>query len=239
MTRVVGFGVLLASVSVAVAAHAESNSVKKAYGPPGRFEKEISAFEVADRKAFPPTGAIVCLGSSSMRMWHPTIKEDLSPLTVIPRGFGGSTMDEALHAADRIVVPYKPRAILLYEGDNDLASGIDPETVRDTFLALVQKVHASLPTVRIYVLSVKPSISRWKLWPKMQAANRLLAEACAKDAQLTFIDIGAAMLDAQGNPRKELYKKDNLHMMRAGYELWRDAVKPVLFKKELEFEAKK
>ncbi len=230
---------LLACASTLCLAQVATNGAAKAYGPPGRFEKEIQAFEAADRTAFPPAGAIVCIGSSSMRMWRPTIQEDLAPLAVIPRGFGGSTMDEALHAADRIVLPYKPRAVVVYEGDNDIAAGIAPETVRDTFLAFARKVRGALPDVRIYVLSGKPSISRWKLWPKTQVMNRLLAEACAQDARSTFIDVGASMLDAQGQPRKELFKADNLHMTRAGYELWRDAVKPVLLKGELAFEARK
>lgn len=231
--RVIGLGIIMAGVVSACRAQTETNAAPKTYGAPGRFEKDIKAFEAADLKAPPPTGAIVCFGSSSMRMWHPTLQVDLAPLTVIPRGFGGSTMDEALHALDRVVVPYKPRAILLYEGDNDVAGGIAPELIRDTFLALVQKARASLPTVRIYVLSVKPSVSRWKLWPKMQETNLLLSEACAKDPLLTFIDVGAPMLDATGKPRPELFKKDNLHMTRAGYAIWRDTVKPVLLKGEL------
>jgi len=238
-TCAVVLGVLFAGLSTVCLAQTETNKVKKSYGPPGRFEKEIKAFEAADQKAFPPAGAILCIGSSSMRMWHPTIKEDLSPLTVIPRGFGGSTMSEAVYVADRIVTPYKPRAVVLYEGDNDIGSGIEPELVRDTFIAFVKKVQASLPDVRIYVLSVKPSFLRWKLWPKMQTTNRLLAEACAKGSRLTFIDVATPMLDAQGYPRKELFKADNLHMTRAGYELWRDAVKPVLLNGELASEPKK
>jgi lysophospholipase L1-like esterase len=239
MTCAGALAVLVVGAVASCWGQAATNAAKKAYGPPGKFEKEIQAFEAADQKAFPPAGAIVCLGSSSMRMWHSAIREDLSPLTVIPRGFGGSTMSEALHVVGRVVVPYKPRAILLYEGDNDIGSGIAPETVRDTFLALVTKVRASLPGVRVYVIAVKPSVKRWALWPQMREANRLLAEACAAGEGLTFIDVATPMLDASGNVRKELLKSDNLHMTRAGYEVWRDAVKPVLHKGELASEATK
>ena len=238
-----GFAALLlltaAGACVAGSAQGATNKVAKAYGPPGKFEDQIKAFEAADQKAFPPAGAVLCIGSSSMRMWHPTIKEDLAPLTVIPRGFGGSTMSELLHAADRIVIPYKPRAIVVYEGDYDIASGIAPETVRDTFLAFERKVRAALPEVRIYVIAVKPSIKRQKLWPQMTVANRLLAEACRQGQLMTFIDVAAPMLDADGKPRKELFVKDDLHMTRAGYEVWRDTVRPVLHKSELAFESKR
>lgn len=223
-----------AAASLAVAQ--EGAGAAKAYRTPGRFEEQIRAFEAADEKAFPPAGAIVCIGSSSMRGWHATIKDDLAPLTVIPRGFGGSDMDEALHVVDRIVVPYKPRAVMVYEGDNDIAAGIAPELFRDTYLAFAAKVRAALPEVRFYVLSVKPSVKRWAIWPQMREANRLLAEACAGDERMTFIDVATPMLDAAGRPRPELFAKDNLHMTRAGYAVWRDAVRPVLLKAEGAFE---
>ncbi len=216
----------------------ESRSEGKEYGNPG-FGKEIQNFESADRKQFPPPGAIVCIGSSSMRGWHSTIAEDLAPLTIIPRGFGGSTMNDALHYVDRIVIPYNPRAVVVYEGDNDIAGGIAPEKIRDTFSSFVEKVHKTLPETRIYFLSIKPSISRWKLWPQIEAANRLIEQYCSSDKRLAYVDMGSAMLDANGEPREDIFQEDKLHMTRAGYEIWRDALKPVLVKAELAFEPQK
>ena len=187
-------------------------------------------------KSPPPSGGIVCIGSSSMRGWHDTIKEDLAPLSLIPRGFGGSNMNDALHYTDRIVLPYKPRAVVLYEGDNDIAHGISPEKVAEKFQAFSTKVHEALPYCRIYVLSIKPSIRRWALWPKAQTANGLINAQCAKDKRLTFVDLAPGMLDEQGSPRKEIFKEDMLHMTRAGYVIWRDTLRPILLKGELQFE---
>ena len=209
---------------------------KKTYQDPARFDKEIQSFEAADLKSPPPAGGIVCIGSSSMRGWHGTIKEDLAPLTLIPRGFGGSNMNDALFYTDRIVLAYKPRAVVLYEGDNDIAHGIPPEEVAEKFQAFFQKVHKALPDCRIYVLSIKPSISRWTLWPKAQAANSLIKSQCEKDKRLTFVDLAPGMLDEQGSPRKEIFKEDKLHMTRAGYVIWRDILRPILLKGELQFE---
>ena len=95
------------------------------YPNPERFEKAVQAFEAKDKKDPPPASAIVCTGSSSMVGWHKTIRNDLAPLTVIPRGFGGSTMNDVLYYAERVAIPYRPRAILVYEGDNDIACGIE------------------------------------------------------------------------------------------------------------------
>ena len=208
------------------------------YPDPQRFEKAIEAFEAENRTNPAPRGAVLCIGSSSMRMWHGTIVEDLAPLTLIRRGFGGSNMNDVLHYADRIVLPYKPRAIVLYEGDNDIAQGVSPETIQKTFRVFTAKVHAELPECRFYVLSIKPSISRWNMWPDMQAANRLMAADCAKDERMVFVDAGTPMLGDDGLPKPEIFKKDNLHMKRIGYEIWCDALKPVLHKTELQYESK-
>lgn len=210
---------------------------EKEYGDPQRFEKQILAFEEMDEQAAPPKGAIVGIGISSMRGWHDTIKEDLAPLTIIPRGFGGSNMNDALHYAERMVVAYQPRAVVVYEGDNDIAQGIAPAKIAETFRAFVAKVHAALPECRVYFLAIKPSIKRWQMWPQMVEANGLIAAECAKDDKLTYVDVATGMLASTGTPRAEIFKEDNLHMNRAGYVIWRDALRPILHSGELQYES--
>jgi lysophospholipase L1-like esterase len=240
-TMILAACVVFASNAMNTPCIAQDSELKKGknYGTSERFEKDIQRFEAADKKNPPPEGAIVCIGSSSMRLWQATIKEDLAPLTIIPRGFGGSTMNDALNFADRIVLPYKPRAIVLYEGDNDISQGIAIETLTNTFRAFVTKVHAASPDCRIYFLSIKPSISRWNIWPEMKKANSLINAECAKDKRLTFVDVASSMLDAEGKPLKHLFKSDNLHMTKDGYVIWRDVLKPILLKNELQFEPQK
>jgi lysophospholipase L1-like esterase len=210
-----------------------SQSHADGYPDPTRQERWIKEFEKQDAQDFPAPGGVVCIGSSSIRGWHEDLAEDLAPLPVIPRGFGGSNMKEALYYADRIVIPYKPRAVLLYEGDNDVADKIAPETIRDTFLAFVDKVHAALPETRIYCISIKPSISRFPMWPRMEQANQLLKAACDQNDLLTYIDVATPMLNEKGEPKSSIFKSDNLHMNREGYLIWRDHVRPVLHEREL------
>ena len=208
----------------------------KTYPDPARFEDQIAAFEMADAKEMPPIGAIVCVGSSSMRGWHKHIADDLAPLTVIPRGFGGSNFNDLMYYLDRIVLKYRPRAILVYEGDNDTAHGISPEKTASMFAEFVAKVHEELPDCRIYFLAIKPSISRWSIWPKMEEANRLIETQCRIDDRLTYLDIATGMLGEDGTPRPDIFLDDNLHMNRKGYEIWRDTVRPVLVEREAGYE---
>ena len=217
-------------------AQPSAQDTERQYGSPTRFENSIKRFEAKDKERTPPAGAIVCVGSSSVRGWHATIQQDLAPLTIIPRGFGGSNMNDALHYLDRIVLRYHPRAIVLYEGDNDIAQGISPRKITKTFQAFVNRVHRELPDCRIYFLAIKPSIRRWTLWPQMQQANQSIAAACATDKRLTYVDVAGGMLNAAGQPRPEIFMKDQLHTTRGGYLIWRDALRPVLMRRELRFE---
>lgn len=198
------------------------------YPDPERYRAAIDAFAAEAAEAPPPAGAIVATGSSSMRGWHGRIAEDLAPLDIVPRGFGGSNMADVAYFVEELVLRYKPRAVLLYEGDNDVALGATPTQILGQFDAFAAAIHEALPETRIYILAVKPSLARWHLWDTMQAANAGLAERAAVDPRLTFIDVATPMLNEAGEPRPNIFVEDGLHMNGAGYDIWRDAVRPVL-----------
>ena len=202
------------------------------YPDPERYRPAIDAFAAEAEDAPPPAGAIVATGSSSMRGWHGRIAEDLAPLAIVPRGFGGSNMADVVHFVDELVLRYKPRAVLLYEGDNDVALGATPAQIIGHFDAFAAAIHKALPETRIYILAVKPSLARWHLWDTMQGTNAGLAERAAADPRLTFIDVATPMLNEDGEPRPNIFVEDGLHMNGAGYDIWRDAVRPVLLTAE-------
>jgi len=216
------------------AATGNAASVVKKYADPKRFEKSILAYEAKDQaNGTPAPGGIVCIGSSSMVGWHPTIQQDLSPLKVIARGFGGSNMNDAAHYAERLVVRYRPKAVVLYEGDNDIGAGMAPSQVCEAFQSFVGTIHKALPDTRIYVISIKPSLKRWNLWPSAVEANKLIASVCAKDpTRLTYVSIVEGMMNADGKVRDDIFRTDRLHMSAKGYEIWKAAVRPVLLARE-------
>lgn len=207
------------------------------YSDPTRFVPVIADFMEADKQFPPPKGAVLCIGSSSMRMWHETIAADLAPLTVIPRGFGGSTFWDLLQYLERVVLPYEPRAIVVYEGDNDIAGGASPVEIVETFRRITARVHARLPECRFYVLSIKPSLRRMEMWPAMQEANRLLEAECRADARLVYVDVAGPMLQEDGSVKEDIFLSDGLHMNAKGYAIWRDVLRPVLLEQELAGEA--
>ena len=193
---------------------------------PSRYEQAIRAFEEQDRKQSPPTEGILFIGSSSIRGWN--LEPHFSGLPVINRGFGGSHIADSIAFAERVILPYRPKVIVLYAGDNDVAAGKSPQCVLADYKAFVAKVRKSLPKTRIVFIAIKPSISRWSLVGKMRQANRLIQAATEKDRRQVFVDIDTPMIGSDGRPRKELFKSDGLHLNETGYKLWAKLVKPHL-----------
>lgn len=192
-----------------------------------QWESDIQAFEASDRANPPPAHAVLFIGSSSIRFWK-SLASDFPNYRVINRGFGGSDMDDATAFADRIVAPYKPAAIVVYAGDNDLQNGDTPEQVRDDFAAFVTKVRQGQPDVPIAFISIKPSLARVALLPSINTANKLISAWAMAQKNVAFLDVAPAMIDAQGQPKPDLFIGDGLHMNPKGYALWVAQVRPWL-----------
>ncbi|MBB3226583.1 lysophospholipase L1-like esterase [Luteibacter sp. Sphag1AF] len=192
-----------------------------------KWETDIQAFETQDKASAPAPGAVLFIGSSSIRFWK-DLSTDFPRFRVINRGFGGSDLDDATAFAGRIVTPYKPAAIVLYAGDNDLMNGDTPEQVRDDFVAFVGRVRKDQPHVPVAFISIKPSVSRRALLPNILKSNALIREWASRQKDVSFIDIVPQMVDAHGEPRPELFIEDGLHMNRTGYAIWTAKVEPWL-----------
>lgn len=192
-----------------------------------QWEPDIRRFEAADRSSPPGPGANVFVGSSSIRMWQ-TLEADFPGRRVLNRGFGGSELSDVVQFADRIVVSYKPRVVILYAGDNDLNAGKTPAQVFHDFQSFVAIVRRSLPETRVAFVAIKPSLARLQIMDKAREANQLIRDYMRGDDKLTYVDVVTPMLDASGQPRRDLFLEDGLHMNAAGYAIWRDLIAPVL-----------
>jgi lysophospholipase L1-like esterase len=221
---------LLAGLLMVLAACASAPMAQS--GPPqvpeqvssADWEQDMQRFEAEDAEAPPPRDGVLFIGSSSIRFWD-TLAADFPDVAVINRGFGGSEIRDSTWYVDRIVIPYKPRQIVLYAGDNDLSNGRTPGQVHEDLRAFVHRVRRDLPDVHIAYIANKPSPARARLLDVQRQANALIASDAGR-LRVDYIDVFTPMLDARGQPRTDLFVEDRLHMNRAGYELWREVVAP-------------
>ncbi|MCY4356747.1 MAG: GDSL-type esterase/lipase family protein [Gammaproteobacteria bacterium] len=203
---------------------------------PEIWEEAMQQFDIMDRQNPPPENAIVLTGSSSIARWNDQAASALAPLTVIPRGFGGSVMGDLLYHLDRVALRYNPRAILIYEGDNDTNFGIPEETIVGQFEQIIARVHEELPETRIYVLSVKPSVSRLDVWPAAQRVSQRLREIAREDSQVYYVDAATPFLQDNGEVMRDIFIADNLHFNSLGNLIWGSVIRAALMPREARHE---
>jgi lysophospholipase L1-like esterase len=219
-----GFGIAACAIVLALlGAHAGAQLAP----PAAPFEADIQHFETDDRAHPPAAGGIVFVGSSSIRMWT-SLAADFPDKNVLNRGFGGSTIADAARYAGRIVTNYRPRQIVLYAGDNDVAAGASAQQVLADFKAFVEAVRRDLPRVPIVFISIKPSPARANLLATTRSANQLIEAYAQQQKNIRYLDVFTPMLGADGQLRADLFGPDRLHMSRAGYALWIDVIRPAL-----------
>ena len=198
---------------------------KAASEKPRVWEEDIAALEArtASRAA---SDGIVFVGSSSIRLWS-TLQRDMQPFSTIQHGFGGAKLADLEFYAERLVNAYRPRAIVVFAGTNDIHPGNTkpPETLLATYQRFVLRVRADLPDVPIYYIGITPSPMRWEVWPIAQETNRLIREHSSTRPALHFIDTGPALLGSNGEPDRDNYLFDGLHLSEAGYAIWTEIIR--------------
>jgi lysophospholipase L1-like esterase len=195
-----------------------------------KFESAILEYEKQDQKNGHQPGAVLFTGSSSIRMWK-SLADDMAPIPVLNRGFGGSTIPEVTYYADRILLPHQPKIIVFYCGENDLSND---EAKSDLALKSFKQFHTymkkNLPETKVFFIAIKPSISRWHYWTKMSEANEKIEKFINRKDNYFFVDTASGMLDENGTVLQDIFIKDNLHMNEKGYDIWTKILKPILEK---------
>ena len=189
-------------------------------------EAFIENFLRWDQKNTYVENGILFLGSSSIRKWPTSNYFDYLP--IINRGFGGSHISDVNYYFKSIASIYKPRTIVLYAGDNDIAGKKTPEQVLEDYIDFIILVREHLPQTKIIYLPIKPSPSRWSMWNDMRQANRLIKMYTDSDNMQYYADTATPMLDSQGKPLGDLFVDDSLHLSKKGYDLWSEILKPIL-----------
>jgi lysophospholipase L1-like esterase len=191
---------------------------------PNRFESAITAFEAADRENPVPEGVVLFTGSSSVRFWE-SLADDFPDYRVLNRGFGGSEFSDLIHYADRVIYPYQPSVIFIYEGDNDINAGDTPQEVLEQAQELRGMIATALgDSTPVVFISPKPSVARWHLKEQYEAANTLLKDYANVTPHTYFADVWTPSLQANGEVRDDIFIEDDLHMNAKGYAIWRGVI---------------
>lgn len=216
-------GVLLLVVSIGCGP-APDAAPQEVTVDPLRFTQAVNEFKAADSVRMPRPNSVLFVGSSSIRGWT-TLTQDFPEINVINRGFGGSHMSDLIFYLDDLVFPYNPNAIVIYEGDNDIADGKTPEKVFADYLTFITAVQTKWPQKPIFFISIKPSLARVNVLENMAKANALIKAYIDTHETLYYIDVYSEMLGADKLPKPELFGPDGLHMNAEGYALWTGLVK--------------
>ena len=194
---------------------------------PYRWEEAVSNYEETDAANPPEEGAILFLGSSSITMWK-DVNDYFPDHQVLNRGFGGSQFSDLLEYDDRIIYPYKPSKIFIYEGDNDVAAGDSPETILKEAKELRERIARKLPGVPVVFISAKPSVKRWEMRETYKEVNQRLQQYAENTPLTMFADVWTAMLDENGVVYDHIFLEDNLHMNPEGYQIWQSVLAPYM-----------
>ena len=193
------------------------------------FESAILAFEEQDKASLPKSNEIVFVGSSSIRFWE-SLTEDMAPLPVIRRGFGGSHMSHVLYNFDRIITPYKPKAVVVFVGGNDIGSGKSPERLISDYQKFIELLNHKLPNADLWILGMKPSKLRWEQWGEMKKVDEAFKGFAANSSKIFHVESGKVLLGSNGEP-DDVYIFDGLHLNAEGYRRWTALLKPMLMEK--------
>jgi len=219
---------LLFAVGLSQPVWAQGNASQLQAAVDPKWASSFDAFASADRQRMPEAGGVLFVGSSSIRLWDNLEQQFNEAPIVVKRGFGGSRMEDCAAYLSRLVIPYKPRLVVVYAGENDLAEGRRPEQVLRSFTQFVEGVRAALPQTRIAYVSIKPSIARAGMIGDIRATNALISDYVASLDNAQFIDVFTPMLNPNGLPRADLFREDKLHMNGAGYALWQSLIAPAI-----------
>ncbi|WP_420153771.1 GDSL-type esterase/lipase family protein [Siphonobacter sp.] len=192
-----------------------------------QFEKEIQAFETQDQTTPPPKNPILFVGSSTFRLWS-DMQESFPEQPILNRGFGGSTLTDVVYYYDRLIPKYKPKQIVIYCGENDIATGKNAKNTYLEFFRLYGKIRKDMPRVPVIFISAKPAPSRWDKRDAMQEFNRLVSSFLDGEEDADYLDVWPVMLNESLRPEPILFKADSLHMTPEGYRRWTEVLKPLL-----------
>ena len=116
---------------------------------PERYRGAIDRFQWLDKKNFFPTEGVLFVGSSSIVLWETA--NYFPKIPVINRGFGGSHISDVNYFVESLVVKHKPKVIVFYAGDNDIAAGKNIDRVYGDYVEFVQSIKIIYLKLKLFI----------------------------------------------------------------------------------------
>src|SRR5688572_8404154 len=182
---------------------------------PERFQKEVDSI-IALNQAVSKSNLILFTGSSSIRLWK-DLKSTFSGHNVVGLGFGGSEMTDLLHYTNKLIIPFEPVQVFIYEGDNDISLGRSPDQILSAADSILAIIRAKLPQTEVIFISPKPSLKRWHLREQYEAFNAQLKAWTLTKKNTLYADVWTPMLRSDGMVKKDIFIDDALHLNDKGY----------------------
>ncbi len=214
--------------AVILSAGCLTHGVEKSSSPVHKYAAEVAKLAAAPA---PAPGGILMVGSSIFRKWTNCV-QDLAPLPVRNRAFGGSRTEDQLYFFDQIVPSSRAALVVWYCGSNDINGKKTPEAIRQNTKEWVERTRTALPQARILLVSVirAPQKRTAGLLPKVDEVNKDLAKLAGSFPGVIYVDVNPALEAADGAPVAECYVSDNLHLTDEAYRRMTLVLRPVMEK---------
>lgn len=184
------------------------------------YVSTVETWVAHDDLAAGPEAPLVFVGSSSIRRWEDLARSYRDHRSV-QRGFGGAQLGDVAWFADDLVNRHNPRGVVVFAGTNDVAFGVDPDTVVARFRCFRERVWiAHGQDLPVFFIGITPTPSRWSGWDAANAVNEAVAVLAEDDPGLVYVDVPSAFLETGGPPDSDLFVSDQLHLSASGYALW-------------------
>ena len=213
-----------------------------------QFESRIEAHE-----AFPvQTGKILFYGHSLFTQCsaitkvgkdNPKLEDEVrmkdGSQAIVNHGFGTSSADDLLYYYDRMVRPYKPRALVLATAVNDFFAGYSPKEVMEIEARIIQWAQADFPGIPIYCFSYMPGIlykGEKNIFTRYRKEyDQLLKDFCNRHENCRFVSLidqpfyfeNPEDIGNHDKVREDIYR-DRLHFNAKGYAMFMDFVRELL-----------
>ena len=127
-----------------------------------------------------------------------------------------------------------PKVIVLLAGTNNVGNRLPPgsndavvDNVTNGIAAIVRLMRSKAPNAVIVLMAIFPRNDNMEVMPLIDRINANLA-TMADGRAIRYLNINGQLAAADGKLREGMMNADKLHPAIDGYQVWADALKPLL-----------